>query len=474
MITLAKKIALTTIAACLVTACGQQAEEETKVASTDAAPEAESYARNSPDAGGVERIKVQASGKGENVQVAIDRAIRLAYEQVNGKAFDAATMSLDSKFKANLGDMSLDGGASGYADAIFTATSGSVSDFRILSQQEVDGTFEVLIEASVEQFNKPESASLLRIALSPFRTARQSFMVGDRAVPAADVAANISDALTESLLASNRVTVLGREFDGEIRQELSRINPENWQNEDRKRLGQQLAADFLVVGKIDRFEYVKHERKMRTTDDVITSWSGGASLVYQVVNVATGQIVVADSVDVELAKTKPTTMGASVDSGKIVADLIRGLATEPRHDIIHALFPITVVDVDGDMVALSQGGDAVDDGKTYEIVLRGKEITDPQTGRVIGRLERSCCTVKITNVTSELSYGVIVSQEVADVQAIFKPGALELRGEVAVQQKAAVVAEPETTKIAVVNTASTIRTAPDVPEVEEPEEDPDW
>jgi hypothetical protein len=68
-------------------------------------------------------------------------------------------------------------------------------------------------------------------------------------------------------------------------------------------------------------------------------------------------------------------------------------------------------------------------GVDYEVVLRGKEITDPQTGRVIGRLEKPCCIIGVTRVTNDLSYATVL-ESMVDLHAVFAPGALEVRGPV--------------------------------------------
>lgn len=459
----------------ILSSCGSESTEPAPATSAEPTPAPESMARAMPDAGGVTRVTIEARGAGANEQVAIDRAIRLAFEQVNGKAFVAATASLDSEFYAKFGSFSADGGVSGFADAVVSATNGAVSEFRILQSGKTEDGYEVLIEAAIEKYERPESASMLRVAFSPFRASGSTFSVGGNSVSADDVSRLVSERLSEALLGSNRVTVLSRDFDAELNAELSRIDPDNWRNEDRVRLGQQLAADYLVVGRFDRFEYVQHSRSMRTTDRKITSWSGGAALTYKLVNVATGQVVLADSSSIDLPETKPTTMGASINTGDIVKKLVTGISDAPRREIVQALFPVTVVDVDGDMVALSQGGDAVAEGKEYMVVLRGREITDPQTGRVVGRLERDCCVVRITNVTSDLSYGVIVRQEIADIASVFKPGALELRREVLTAEPAAPtpVASASKTQQVVEQPVST-RPAPETEEPAPAEEDPNW
>src|SRR5688572_30976674 len=52
----------------------------------NSAPAAENFARANPNGGAVERVTVTAKGIGPTPTVAVDRAIRLAIEQVNGRS----------------------------------------------------------------------------------------------------------------------------------------------------------------------------------------------------------------------------------------------------------------------------------------------------------------------------------------------------------------------------------------------------
>ena len=424
-----KRVSFLVAAAILfVAGCDETPSAQNVQAAEPVVAKQESFARTAPDAGGVERVVIQASGSGPTVQAAIDQAIRLAFEQVNGKSFHSTTANLEAKMTAQVNDWSMDAKASAFADLIVTETKGAVSDFRLLSQQQNENSVDVTIEAGIQKFSKPESANKLRVAVSPIRTLKGTFVIGDSKVRSSDVSGRIGSNVAQALTKGKRVTVLDREFSQEIQNELGRIDADNWQNEDYLRLGQQLATDYLVVGRIERFEYLKHSRKVRNSDKVVVSYSGGAALTVKVINAATGQVEIDETIDVALPATKPTTMSRGVESGAIVADLEKRLAAIAADKISLALFPITVVAVDGEDVVFSQGGNVVSKGQVYEVVLRGREITDPQTGQVIGRIEKPCCTVLVTKVTPEMSYGVIKTQEIDDVAAVFAPGALEVRG----------------------------------------------
>jgi hypothetical protein len=138
-----------------------------------------------------------------------------------------------------------------------------------------------------------------------------------------------------------------------------------------------------------------------------------------------------------LPGTEPTTLPTAVDAQAITQQLLSQISDATSGKVVGRLFPITVVAVDGDQVVLSQGGKALAAGKRYEVVLRGKEFKDPQTGQSLGRTEEHCCVIEVTQVMPQMSQAVVISKA-RDLAASFAPGALELRGEIT----APVVARP--------------------------------
>ena len=402
----------------------------------------DSYGRTEPDTAGVEYVVVQSVGRGPSAQSAVNNAIRMAFEQVNGKSFEASTTTIDTGVSADSDyersedngwwqsdysrKDSLDIKGTAFADVVTSESKGKVKEFKVLSQESVDGQIEVLIEASIEKYVQSAGASYLRMAILPVATGQASYNIGGTSVSAEKIATQLTDGLLRAFTKTKRVTVLDRQFSSETAQELSRIDVTNTDNDDYLRLGKQLAADYLLLARVDSFEYPKNVRKLRTSDKVLVSYSGGGELTINVVNAVTGQIEVSDSVFVSLPSTAPSTNAAPVNSSRVASDLADKLAASASAKAIVALFPVTVVAVDNDSVVLSQGGELLKKGQRYQVVLRGAEIKDPQTGRVIGRVEKECCAIKIDRVTSEMSYGTILSSEIGDVAAVFQPGALEL------------------------------------------------
>jgi hypothetical protein len=180
-------------------------------------------------------------------------------------------------------------------------------------------------------------------------------------------------------------------------------------------------------GHISALAYDRHARKLQTSDRELVSYSGGWALTQKMVNVATRQVALSDSLHGEAPATEPTTMGAGVDSNKVLADMTDDLVKQVVASVLQGTFPISVVARDGLTVVLSQGGQAVHQGATYDVVALGKELKDPQTGQSLGRVDAPCCVVVVDRVTPNLSYGHL--EGVKSSLDALPDGALQVRAE---------------------------------------------
>jgi hypothetical protein len=128
--------------------------------------------------------------------------------------------------------------------------------------------------------------------------------------------------------------------------------------------------------------------------------------------------------------TEPTTLGISVDGNKLASDMMDAMDRSIIASILQSTYPLSVLQLQGRNVVINQGGDAVQEGATYQAVTLGKPIVDPQSGQSLGPTETPCCSVQIDRVTPNLSYGHIVEDNV-HVDAPFTPGSMELRKQIA-------------------------------------------
>lgn len=289
--------------------------------------------------------------------------------------------------------------------------------------------WEVKVETKVAKYRESADAKLPRIVVAMPRTSASSFTIGGNNLSSEDLGKLIKNRLSDSITQTNRFTVLDREFTDEVSKQMTFIESGMVKNQDYARIGQMLATDLIVIPKIDRFEYLKSERKMRVIDRTIASYSGGGTISIQVINAVTGQVVLSESYSAELPTTPPTTMGVGVDGGKLMNILLDSISTELIQNMLIKTFPVSVVSMNGLDLVLNQGGQSVKQGAHYSAVQLGQEVIDPQTGQSLGKMDSPCCTVEITRVGPKMSYGRIVD-EGFKFTGNFKPGMIELREEI--------------------------------------------
>jgi hypothetical protein len=171
--------------------------------------------------------------------------------------------------------------------------------------------------------------------------------------------------------------------------------------------------------------YNKISRKLQTSDRELVSFNGGWSISQRLVNVATKQIMQSSTLEGKAPSVAPTTLGASVDKNATLQFMEDDIVKKATEAIILRTFPISVVEIDGDTVVLSQGGKSISVNSLYQIYSLGKEIKDPQTGQSLGRLEKYCCDVLIERVTPTMTYGTLKNKKI-DLAGV-KPNDLQLR-----------------------------------------------
>ena len=503
------------------------------VQSANAAP-VSAAPRGKPDFGGVTTQHVEVTATGPTQEAAINNAIRLAIEQVNGKRIDAASFQVNTTASAN----NAGSGAPGFAEVVATATAGAVSHFQILTQKQVntpkstddesltasqgaswnkgsvdasatsnaslsrraeisghDDTakvnarasddlatsgaehvngqwdqqqgaqridydkkhtdyvtvWEVRIGADVASYRPSEGAKLTRVVVAQPHTQGATYQVGDGTIAAEVIAASVQAKVAEALTQTHRFTVLDRTADAAIDAEIGRIQSGQTTPADTARLGQQLAADLIVIPTITRFEYVRHQRKLEMADRTLVSYSGGAEVAFKVVNAVTGQMVLSQSFTYDFPSTAPTTLGSGVEGTKLASAMMDSMNRSIVASILQSTYPLSVVAVEGKNVVLNQGGDAVQEGASYQAVVLGKPIIDPQSGLSLGPTEAPCCTIQIDRVSTNLSYGHVIEDGVK-IPEPFVAGSMELRGKVhksmpkEVASVASVVRAPRTAK----------------------------
>ncbi|WP_159016968.1 CsgG/HfaB family protein [Cognatiluteimonas profundi] len=446
----------------------------------------------------MEKVRIETTATGPTLPAAVDAALRMAVEQVNGKVVSASHTSITSGISVATQGESVDVTASSFADVVASQSGGAISDFKILRQRQIsrpletteekfDGSqgesysrgnlsasesaeahagdasaevaaeaqgnwdqkqgavdahwsrkqqrmqneWEVTIAARVAHYRESADAKRPRLVVAMPRTATDSFVVGDRPIDSAQLAAQIRGRLSDALTQTQRFTVLDREFTGEIRNELDLIGSGMVKSEDMARAGQMLATDLILIPTIERFEYRRSERKLRLADRTLVSYAGGGAISLKLINAVTGQVVMSQTFEAGLPSTAPTTLGNFVDGGKLANTLMDSLGKDMARALLLHTFPVAVIRLSGNDVVLNQGGQAVSIGTRYQAVTLGEDLKDPQTGQSLGPMESPCCVIEVTRMGPSVAYGRIVDPGFNLPN--FHPGMIELRESIQAQ-----------------------------------------
>ena len=135
---------------------------------------------------------------------------------------------------------------------------------------------------------------------------------------------------------------------------------------------------------------------MRTTGKKITTVTTSVNLSYRIFDVATGLIKMAG------------TYTDTIEGGANVMTMGKNAGDKIGQDILNAIFPISVVSVNGKNLTLGQGGVTVKKGLKYKLIQYGNKISDPVTKESLGFEEIEIGIVKIVSVRAKTSTAVVV------------------------------------------------------------------
>lgn len=387
------------------------------------------------DVGGVKTVQVTASGQGATSAEAIDEAIRQAILQVNGVALssNAARYRMASQVVSGAHSLSIQ--SDGFAQEVVQRSEGALTSFRVLSLSEPSSgasdaaagkkQFTATIEASVAKFDAPAQAGKLKIVIGPIRTASGSYQVGDRTLSADQVREAIRQDLMTALGNSGRFIVLDRGVDDALQSEMDLIAEGHAPTAELAKRGQAMTADVVWVGTLNQFAYTSQTRRLETSDRPLVSYSGGWSLSHKLVNVATRQVLLSDTLQGQLPSTAPTTLSRGVNGAQLASDMRQSLTSTALRSLLLRTFPITIASRDGHNVILSQGGQSVTAGARYQAVVMGPEVKDPQTGQSLGRVENACCEVVVDKVLPTMSQAHLENVQIK-LDGL-QPGDIQLR-----------------------------------------------
>lgn len=380
----------------LVAACGRPESAEPVVkAPQDVAP-----AR--PQAGGIEEVEVEATGVGGTREDALrDAAIR-AVEQVHGRAISMATVSIDLgsvSVQATRSTNNTTESAEARVSAtlggrrLVDATGGLLTALAVQRSIQEGGMWYVTVLASVARYIPPTS-NKVRLVVAPAKDA-----TGEAP---ASVREAIGRGISDVFVATGRIAVLERVAD-DLEAELAFATSGEARSTEALKRGQADIADIVVSTRVTTLRVERQVRKMRTAERELVSYVGRASLTYRAVHLATREVLASGTVETSKTSTESLTDGIDVDAWQ--TEMVQEITEAASQRLVSALLPIRVVARSAEEVTLNAGEGRLREGERYAVVVLGDLVMDPGTGESLGRRERPCCSVTVTQVTERASFG---------------------------------------------------------------------
>lgn len=344
---------------------------------------------------------VEAAGNGSNRQEATAAALTEAVAQVNGAVVDG-TQIMQSTMVSG-GAQTAGGGETNFAFKITTGqsvnrqASGVLRRYQVLSVRQIDTGTEVKIRAEVEVYDSPGLSpdSRRKLAVLPLRINMPAAQVAELSDPD-KIAEQLTSALSSALVGSRRFAVLERGEDAALGTERARWSGANASVPEAAKLGRELGADYLVLGKVSSAKGGVQTREMRATGRVDRKGFAKFQVEIKVIIPATGQIKYFRQENINLDDP-------SIDYGSSAAITARiGQLLAAR--LTEGIYPLQVVDVANGVAVLNQGGDSMKVGESLMLVAVGAELKDPYTGEPLGGAETPMGGMRVNRVDAKLSY----------------------------------------------------------------------
>ncbi len=234
-----------------------------------------------------------------------------------------------------------------------------------------------------------------------------------------------SNELIAFLTKSRKFTVLERQHINKILDE-NNLSESQWVKPgEEQRIGKLLLADYLIIGTINRLEFIVKAIPIKLTGRTEFRYIMTFKVQFRITKVSSGQIVFADTLIQKITSTDiRREIPASVRKDWVMGDykdlLFKRTVNLVGNAILENIYPVKIASVSGKNVVLNRGkGAGIKVGTIYNVFTQGSQVVDPDTGDVLGNSETEVGQIQVSTVLPRFSKGLIVKQT-----GEFKSGAI--------------------------------------------------
>ena len=284
-----------------------------------------------------------------------------------------------------------------YLKEIIDETKGGIKSYEIIKKDtDKNGWHNVKLKAEVAFFDLPKEAMRVRIAIFPFKLYD---VEGDKSRFNRLIDQNINDYFVQT----KKFTMLDRTYIEEVAKEQSTILDGKTPAVEMAKIGNEISADFILVGSVENFNITEKVKKILSSDMEIKKKEANIYMSYRLLDVATKQISYSNTIEYKLTLTE--------NSKKPDIEIISKTSKILGEEILFSIYPVLVEKIVNGEIYLGQGGNQFQKSDQYELFEKGEKIIDSYTNEVIGNVETSLGLVEITSVSTGYSKGKMLSKE---------------------------------------------------------------
>lgn len=376
-------------------------------------------------------VEVTVKGQGPTRDKAIQNGLYLAVCQVQGVAVssrvasvDVATGNMDVVRDPQTGSkkIEMEGVSANLAGTIaVTEAKGLVKSFEVIDEkQPAPDSFEVNLKVKVYDYQSPEDARKLRVAVFPFDSASEVHRFGSVIVPAKRLGEQFGRSIEAMLARNEKFTLLDRDTTEALAKE-KKLLAADAPLEEKARAGEVLGADYILTGTITQAELKAEEQRIEaigSSSFLLTAWF---DVEYKLLVGPTRQVAMADQLRIKFENAEVRAMADKpalddIDYNELQQKLVQAVTVKITDGVMDYLYPVRVAAVrDDGMLILNQGGRRFTIGDLFEISSRGADIIDPETGKALGKDEMILGRIRIFKVLPKISYAEVVQGRGGDI-----------------------------------------------------------
>ncbi len=272
--------------------------------------------------GSIELIARESTGYGDSQNEAIVGALVEAVRQTSG-----ITVETEKSLRTTLVDTGSDQRiASELKDQIRSRSNGQIYSYDVISLTNQDQRWIAGLTVTLPRYRSPpqDHPTLASVAVLPFRANSQA---------GAELVRPWEQKLVTCLVQARRFQVVDRNYTAELDREDARLRQGDTPVTELARLGQQLGADYAVVGEITRFD-LKHRAGSALLEEV------SLNIDFRIVESATRQVRGANTASVSFTSDMLGQLGLSGDQRQAQEHLLNSLAFWVVTDLIEVVHPV--------------------------------------------------------------------------------------------------------------------------------------